>query len=463
MNALAGKADEQEARRDPTVFTSRKAKVWEAKAKGKGKGKGIGRNWKRRRGEELRCNICGQSGHFTQGCPTTLGVNRKHGEVVERIPSKEKRLRGEVVERISLKDKRLRPRLIGTDGSSIQGIERDTGCRIQLEDPIVGNEAFSVCISGPDRFIVSNAVNVVNNLVNKVQDEWNQQSVRRPHGPYGDSSGNSLVAAQMQCSTAEKLQQNNFYGERAVHPENGGNPSQLEARRQWEAASLQSLNGRAALGPGKGTDTLIFYRDNASCYDWNQERGSYPSHGGGFSLQEPKADSLVGHEQPPFPRTLEELEQRFLEETMELSKQQAAEEDRENDRHQEQLRAIHEHFQQRTIQLRSKQTEQRKEFLQHEVQSRQQYQQQTASNHFVSSGGSRNYGNNSYEQYDADAITDVHGPKAGFESFRDSAKRKGNSAHVYHRKQGYETKWSRDSHRYEYDPYTRSSAYRAHG
>ncbi|CAN6858572.1 unnamed protein product [Brassica oleracea] len=55
----------------PTDFISREAKVWEAKSKA------TERNWKKRKKEEMICKICGESGHFTQGCPSTLGANRK--------------------------------------------------------------------------------------------------------------------------------------------------------------------------------------------------------------------------------------------------------------------------------------------------------------------------------------------------------------------------------------------------
>lgn len=44
----------------PTDFTSREAKVWEAKAKA------VERNWKRRKEEELTCRLCGEAGHFAQ-------------------------------------------------------------------------------------------------------------------------------------------------------------------------------------------------------------------------------------------------------------------------------------------------------------------------------------------------------------------------------------------------------------
>lgn len=57
-------SDEEEQTRDPnavpTDFTSREAKVWEAKSKA------TERNWKKRKEEEMICKICGESGHFTQ-------------------------------------------------------------------------------------------------------------------------------------------------------------------------------------------------------------------------------------------------------------------------------------------------------------------------------------------------------------------------------------------------------------
>lgn len=44
----------------PTDFTSREARVWEAKAKA------TERNWEKRKEEEMMCKLCGESGHFNQ-------------------------------------------------------------------------------------------------------------------------------------------------------------------------------------------------------------------------------------------------------------------------------------------------------------------------------------------------------------------------------------------------------------
>lgn len=252
----ASDSEEDDDPRDPnavpTDFTSREAKVWEAKAKA------VERNWKRRKEEELTCRLCGEVGHFAQGCPTTLGGNRKVGEVVERIP---------------LRDKRLKPRLIGTGGTIVQGIEKETGCRLKLEDNLsIGNGAFFVKITGPDRVAVNKAMACVNKLVDQVEDEWKQQAGARKSlgrerergergGAYhgGSAAVNPIVSAQMQLASLPRHPHENSTlggpgrrGDLTTPPLDEEKrtiehiASQLEARRQWKAvsgSSQQSLNG----------------------------------------------------------------------------------------------------------------------------------------------------------------------------------------------------------------------------
>ena len=63
-NKRSQPSSDEEEERDPnavpTDFTSREAKVWEAKSKA------TERNWKKRKEEEMICKICGDAGHFTQ-------------------------------------------------------------------------------------------------------------------------------------------------------------------------------------------------------------------------------------------------------------------------------------------------------------------------------------------------------------------------------------------------------------
>ncbi|PSR94702.1 Alpha,alpha-trehalose-phosphate synthase [Actinidia chinensis var. chinensis] len=86
-------SDDEEESRDPnavpTDFTSREAKFWEAKAKAKA----TERNWKKKKEEEMICKICGKSGHFTRGCPSTLGANCKSRDFFERVPAREKHVK----------------------------------------------------------------------------------------------------------------------------------------------------------------------------------------------------------------------------------------------------------------------------------------------------------------------------------------------------------------------------------
>ncbi|KAL5061353.1 hypothetical protein RYX36_032957 [Vicia faba] len=97
----------------PTGFISRDAKVWEAKSKA------TERNWKKRKEEEMIGKLCGESGHFTQGCPSTLGANHKSQELFQRIPARDKNVRALFTEKVITK------------------IERDIGCKIKMDEKFI--------------------------------------------------------------------------------------------------------------------------------------------------------------------------------------------------------------------------------------------------------------------------------------------------------------------------------------
>ncbi|KAK3160009.1 hypothetical protein QOZ80_1AG0005480 [Eleusine coracana subsp. coracana] len=119
------KSDEEDEPPDPnavpTDFTSREAKVWEAKAKA------TERNWKKRKEEEMICKICGDPGHFTQGCPSTLGANRRNADCFERVPARDKLVRDLFTEK------------------TISQIEKDVGCKIRMDEKFL-------FVSGKDRW-----------------------------------------------------------------------------------------------------------------------------------------------------------------------------------------------------------------------------------------------------------------------------------------------------------------------
>jgi hypothetical protein len=164
------------------------------------------------------------------------------------------------VEWIPLRDKRLKPRIIGTGGGIIQGIEMDTNCWLKLEDNLTaGFGTFFVKITGPDRMTIISALNAVTKLVEQVEEEWKQQPVglkaqgveRGYRG--GAPAVDPLVADQMQHIAVQRLQHGNpVPGCTEIPPVDEEKltieriASQLEARRQWEAVSgfsQHSLNG----------------------------------------------------------------------------------------------------------------------------------------------------------------------------------------------------------------------------
>ncbi|CAN7129536.1 unnamed protein product [Brassica rapa subsp. narinosa] len=147
------KCDEEEEQQElpdpnsvPTDFISREAKVWEAKSKA------TERNWKKRKEEEMICKICGESGHFTQGCPSTLGANRKSQEFLERVPARDKNVRDLFTEKV------------------VERIESETGCKIKMDDKFI-------IVSGKDRLILRKGLDAVH----KVREEGEAKTSSASH------------------------------------------------------------------------------------------------------------------------------------------------------------------------------------------------------------------------------------------------------------------------------------------
>ncbi|EPS70486.1 hypothetical protein M569_04279, partial [Genlisea aurea] len=142
-------SDEEVEARDPnavpTDFTSREAKVWEAKSKA------TERNWKKRKEEEQICKLCGESGHFTQGCPSTLGANRKSQDFFERVPAREPHVKALFSEKV------------------VRKIEDDIGCKIKIEEKFI-------IVSGKDKLILKRGVDAVH----KVKDDGAEKRYQKP-------------------------------------------------------------------------------------------------------------------------------------------------------------------------------------------------------------------------------------------------------------------------------------------
>ncbi|KAG6644945.1 hypothetical protein CIPAW_08G087500 [Carya illinoinensis] len=172
--SLAGSDEEEEPPRDPnavpTDFTSREAKVWEAKSKA------TERIWKKRKEEELICKICGESGHFTQGCPSTLGANRKSQDFFERVPAREKHVKALFTEKL------------------VEKIENDIGCKIKMEEKFI-------IVSGKDRLILAKGVDAVHKTI---KEESDQRASSSSHMERSRSPEQSPAHARLRRSDSQK-------------------------------------------------------------------------------------------------------------------------------------------------------------------------------------------------------------------------------------------------------------------
>ncbi|KAF3332924.1 hypothetical protein FCM35_KLT02501 [Carex littledalei] len=124
----------------PTDFTSRDARAWEAKAKA------TERNWKQRLQEEMTCKLCGDPCHFTQGCPSTLGANKKTSEYSTRVAARDPLVRA------------LFPQNV------ISEVENETGCKITM------NEKF-LFISAKEPPLLSKGIDCVHDMVQAAKEK----------------------------------------------------------------------------------------------------------------------------------------------------------------------------------------------------------------------------------------------------------------------------------------------------
>ena len=188
---------------------------------------------------------------YVQGCPSTLGANLKQQR--------------EIVEKIPVKDKRLKPRIIGTGGSVIQGIEKDTGCRLKLEDNLAsGSASFFVRISGSSRGTVGKAVDAVKKLLDQVQHERKPQGSQRSHGSHNrGSSMNSVGSVQIQHMPNQPSRHEQSYPGQDLPYYGDGQyggmeqMNQVDSRRQWEGGNQNGSFAMTSYGHKGGNSVSL--------------------------------------------------------------------------------------------------------------------------------------------------------------------------------------------------------------
>uniref|UniRef100_A0A5B7C190 CCHC-type domain-containing protein n=1 Tax=Davidia involucrata TaxID=16924 RepID=A0A5B7C190_DAVIN len=369
-------SDEEEEARDPnavpTDFTSREAKVWEAKSKA------TERNWKKRKEEEMICKICGESGHFTQGCPSTLGANRKSQDFFERVPAREKHVKALFTEKV------------------IHKIEKDIGCKIKVEERFI-------IVSGKDRLILAKGVDAVH----KIKEEGDKKGSSSSHmtrsrsperrSPVGSRLGRSDSQRSLPSPQNASQFQQRFGRQDKVVEDRVHEDLQKLSRGSPQAYGNDGARGRSS--HSKSPARPPYTGNSYNSYDGHSQRvGAYRTDGWDSERRGSDMQSGRKFEYTAFPQTLEELELEYKREAMDLGEIRDKEEDEENYKHREAVREMRENYMKKLAILRGMHAKQWEEFLQLDAQRRQQRARQK-----MSTSGFGGYKQPSYPEYDSSA------------------------------------------------------------
>ncbi|KAF7121419.1 hypothetical protein RHSIM_Rhsim13G0003100 [Rhododendron simsii] len=376
----------------PTDFTSREAKVWEAKSKA------TERIWKKRKEEEMICKICGESGHFTQGCPSTLGANRKSQDFFERVPAREKHVKALFTEKV------------------IQKIEKDIGCKIKVEEKFI-------IVSGKDRLILAKGVDSVHKVKEEGEKKGSSSHMSRSKSPERRSPVSSRLGrsdsqrsvpsprnpsqVQQRFGRQDKVVEDRFHDD--LQKLARGSPQGRDSigyiygvdRKLRETLPLvvAYVNNRARVrtSNSKSPTRGPFTGNSFDSYDGhNQSMGVQRTDGWVNERRGSEIQSSRNFEHPAFPHTLEELELEYKREAMELGSIRDKEEDEENYKHREAVREMKENYVKKLALQRGIHAKQWEEFLQLDAQRRQQRSRQQ-----ISSSGFGGYKQPSYPEYDS--------------------------------------------------------------
>ncbi|KAH6822287.1 Zinc knuckle family protein [Perilla frutescens var. hirtella] len=381
----AGSDEEEEQARDPNVvptdFTSREAKVWEAKSKA------TERNWKKRKEEEMICKICGESGHFTQGCPTTLGANRKSQDFFERVPAVDSHVKALFSEDV------------------VNKIEKDIGCKIKIEGKFI-------IVRGKDRLILKKGIDAVH----KIKEEGENKGFHKypEDGECKGSSSSPILRSRSfehRSPVTSRLgrsgsQKSNPSPRHAAHiPHRYGRQEKGVEDRVREDLQKLSSGSTHAYGSDGGRGRSSHSKSPAHTSNVGKSFNSYDGHpqnrsssrGDGWSADRGGSNMQPGSniEYPSFPQTLEELEFQYKREAMELAELQDKEEDDENFKHREAVQEMRENFMRKVAALKVAHANMWEEFLQLHEQRRQQTRQH------IPESGFAGYKQPSFQDFDS--------------------------------------------------------------
>ncbi|XP_027339795.1 uncharacterized protein LOC113853563 isoform X2 [Abrus precatorius] len=253
----------------------------------------------------------------------------------------------------------------------------------------------------------------------------------RRQGQYGDPSANTYVAAEMHHGSGQRMETNsgNFEGRLEAFTPERENPSypisKPEGPWKWEMDAVNMSNSMASrlFNEGQGGDASRSYfqghRPDPMLALQNQSSNDGRS-------QAREEDMDVGYEGNHLSQTFEGLEQKFMDEIIDLAKELNDAEDSENARHREKIKAINARYEEKLAALRAQHASRRDEFLQRESHARQHQYQQTIRDPHPSSGMMPSHNPHGYGSVNtsAAAVGDVRRGYSGnqFDPYREQAR-----------------------------------------
>ncbi|XP_076933347.1 uncharacterized protein LOC143599235 [Bidens hawaiensis] len=354
----------------PTDFTSRDAKVWEAKSKA------TERNWKKRKEEEMICKLCGDSSHYTQGCPSTLGASRKSQDLFERVPARDPQVKALFTDRV------------------VKEIEKDIGCKIKIEEKFI-------IVSGKDGKILSKGVDAVFKIKSEGSKTGESNSNTRESSSRSPK-GRIPVVSKVGPTDSQRSNPSPRYP--SNHDQRSGRQDKVIKENVREEFQKYPRGSPQAYG----NDGIHFRSTHSKS---PARRPPYP--GGSYDSKDnhrygpgPGPISQHSHQEAhsTFSLALEELELEYKRDAMDIAKIRDKAEDEENYRHCQAIEQIRGNYMKRLATIREMHAKQWEQFLQLETRKRQQETRQQMSN--VGFGGYRN--DNHYDYGDAAAAANPY-------------------------------------------------------
>lgn len=362
--ASSDEDEERDPNAVPTGFISRDAKVWEAKSKA------TERNWKKRKEEEMICKICGDPGHFTQGCPSTLGGRRNSQDFFERVAARDPEVRALFTTKV------------------IEGIERGNGCKIKMDEKFI-------IVSGKDRLILRKGVDAVHKVINdECNDRNSPNSYKGRSRPPERSSpignvfsrseslrarsierspiDNRLSRSESQRSNLSPRNQSQFHQRFAIQDksveDNIRGDLQKSSRNSPQARAYGSGDG----GRGRSSLSRSPARSLYGGSSYSTFEGAYRSQGWETERRGTDVHADGKYDHPSLPDTLEGLELEYEREAMDLARLRDQQEDEENLKHREAIRELRGNYMKKLVDLRGSHAKHWDEFLHLDAQRRQQ-------------------------------------------------------------------------------------------